>query len=107
MLRKTFCHIPRIGEKTERRLWSAGVTSWDAGRPDSDAKLPKAVLESWPRYMQESIDNHANRNPRYFAERLSSKQHWRLYSEFQDVCAFLDIETTGLYGYDVPITTIA
>src|SRR5262249_3332886 len=44
-------------------------------------------------------------NPSYFAEKLPTSQHWRLYRDFQEVCAFLDIETTGLYGGE--ITTIA
>jgi uncharacterized protein len=54
--------------------------------------------------MQEAIDNHANRNPGFFAEKLPTNQHWRLYREFQDSCAFVDIETTGLYSPE--ITTI-
>jgi hypothetical protein len=54
--------------------------------------------------MQESIDHLANRNPSYFADNLPSNQHWRLYRNFQDTSAFLDIETTGLHGGE--ITTI-
>ncbi len=29
MLHQTFCHIPGIGMKTERKLWEAGITSWE------------------------------------------------------------------------------
>ena len=106
MLTNTFCHIPGIGEKCERSLWSAGVSCWDSGLPPSGVKLlPRAIRESWPQHMRESASNHANRNLSHFAERLPTKQHWRLYGDFQDVCAFLDIETTGLYGGE--ITTIA
>jgi hypothetical protein len=56
--------------------------------------------------MEEAISNLVNRNPRYFAERLPTNQHWRLFRDFQDTCAFIDIETTGLSNYD-HITTIA
>jgi uncharacterized protein YprB with RNaseH-like and TPR domain len=56
--------------------------------------------------MQASIDNHAARNARFFAERLPANQHWRLYREFQTSCAFIDIETTGL-GWPAEITPIA
>jgi hypothetical protein len=105
MLTNTFCHLPGIGEKTERNLWSAGVTSWASPWPQAGVKLPRAILESWPRHMQESISNHASRNLSYFAEKLPNNQHWRLYRGFQDVSVFLDIETTGLYGDE--ITTIA
>ncbi len=55
--------------------------------------------------MRESISNHASCNPSYFAEKLPTNQHWRLYQDFREVCAFLDIETTGLYSGE--ITTIA
>ena len=51
------------------------------------------------------MGHHANRNPRYFAENLPTNQHWRLYGDFQDSCAFIDIETTGLSHFD-EITTI-
>jgi len=32
MLEHTFCHIPGIGAKTERRLWEAGLDCWGAVR---------------------------------------------------------------------------
>src|SRR5947207_1732952 len=105
MLTNTFCHIPGIGEKTERNLWAVGVTAWDSPWPKMGVKLPRATLESWPRLMQQSIDNHASRNPSYFAEKLPTNQIWRLYRDFQDSCAFVDIETTGL-SYPAEITTV-
>ena len=55
--------------------------------------------------MQESSGNHANRNLSYFIEKLPANQHWRLYRDFHDSCAFVDIETTGLSGWD-EITTV-
>ena len=67
--------------------------------------LPRGIQESWPRHLQESATNHAERNLDYFAKNLPNNQLWRLYMDFQDSCAFLDIETTGLYNAD--ITTIA
>lgn len=105
MLTNTFCHIPGIGEKTERSLWAAGVTSWDSNLPKTGLKLPCAIRQSWLRQIEESIGNHASRNPSYFGDRLPVDQQWRLYRDFQDSCAFVDIETTGLYFAE--ITTIA
>jgi uncharacterized protein YprB with RNaseH-like and TPR domain len=46
------------------------------------------------------------RNPAYFFERLPATCQWRLFRDFQDFCAFLDIETTGLTD-SAEITTIA
>ena len=38
---------------------------------------------------------------------LASNQSWRLFPEFRDTMAYLDIETTGLDRYYNTITTIA
>lgn len=106
MLRNTFCHIPRIGAKTERNLWAAGVMSWDCSLPAKGINLARATRESWHQHMQESLGNHASRNPRYFEENLPTNQHWRLYGDFQDSCAFVDIETTGLTAWDEITTAV-
>jgi uncharacterized protein YprB with RNaseH-like and TPR domain len=106
MLTSTFCHIPGVGEKTERGLWSAGVLSWDTAIQSASVRLPRSVQQSWSCHIRESISNYEKRNPGYFAENLPPCQHWRLYRDFRDTCAFVDIETTGLYGWD-EITTIA
>ena len=46
-------------------------------------------------------------SPDYFYERLPSNQQWRLFPEFNDSLAYLDIETTGLDPAIDYITTIA
>jgi hypothetical protein len=46
MLTNTFCHLPGIGEKTERNLWAAGVTSWHSPGPRADLRLPRPILEA-------------------------------------------------------------
>src|SRR5262245_18105822 len=51
MLTNTFCHLPGVGEKTERRLWSAGVTSWDLADQQAAIRLPRSVKESWARHI--------------------------------------------------------
>lgn len=99
MLANSFCHIPGIGETTERRLWSTGVTSWDL------AVRQPSLRSSWTRHIQESMNHHQNRDASYFADKLPSNQYWRLYWDYRDACAFVDIETTGLNPYD-EITTV-
>ena len=105
MLTNTFCHIPGIAEKTEQRLWDSGVVSWDTALQQMPARLNSRLQKSWHNQINKSIDNYNNRNAKYFYRQLEPKQHWRLYREFQDNCAFIDIETTGLY-YPSKITTI-
>src|SRR4051812_26401782 len=105
MLRNTFCHLPGVGEKTERGLWALGITSWEAAvRPKADSH--RKIKPSWAAHLEASMTHHAGRDAAYFAEHLSPRQQWRLFADFQDSCAFLDIETTGMAWSD-EITTIA
>jgi uncharacterized protein YprB with RNaseH-like and TPR domain len=106
MLRHTFCHIPGVGGKTERQLWSAGLTTWEAvlqtehsRRFGVSRRLPAEVLH-------ESVQQHARANPAWFSDRLPSAEAWRLFGDFRDRVAYLDIETTGL-EYSDQVTTIA
>ena len=105
MLEQTFCHIPGVGEKMEQGLWAAGVRCWRevAGH----AGVPARRVELLTRYAGESADRLAARDLPYFAERLPSKQHWRLFPHFRDRVAYCDIETTGLGAPGDHITTIA
>jgi uncharacterized protein YprB with RNaseH-like and TPR domain len=107
MLRNTFLHIPGISANTELTLWSAGICSWDC----IDAAAPAAVSagrrETMRRHLRESRQRLAASDPGYFAERLPSSQHWRLFPEFRPSIAYLDIETTGLDPLGSYITTIA
>ncbi len=106
MLTNTFCHIPGIGEQTERKLWSAGVTSWESPLPRGSVRLSRLLQQSWSGHVQESLGHYQKRNADYFAGKLPAAQQWRLYRDFKDRCAFLDIETTGMLGSG-QITTIA
>jgi uncharacterized protein YprB with RNaseH-like and TPR domain len=103
MLTSTFCHFPGIGAKIEQDLWSAGLTSWQSML---EATASRRLKRSWADHAQQSLDHHAARNLHYFYDRLPARCHWRLFQDFQDGCAFLDIETTGLTGFD-EITAIA
>ncbi len=105
MLMNTFCHLPGIGEKTERKLWAAGVTSRDSSPHEALLWLPLSS-EEWSRYMREWVHQYEQRNAAYFAENLPTNQRWRLYWDFRDECAFVDIETTGLPPWGDEITTI-
>ncbi len=106
MLRHTFCHLPRVGEKTEGLLWAAGLATWDdALNPDRlrtaplARRLPAAELRA-------SAEHLGRANPDWFARRLPPAQVWRLFGEFRAACAYLDIETTGMSAYD-DVTAIA
>lgn len=103
MLTNTFCHFPGVGEKTELGLWSAGFTSWQSLL---EGAIARRVKPAWVRLAEKSLERHTSRHLGFFSDRLPARCHWRLYQDFQDTAAFLDIETTGMSGAD-EITTIA
>jgi len=106
MLRHSFCHVPGIGPRTERRLWSLGIDTWEramAGHPELERKRYRQ-LSRWVRDSMGALDKG---NARYFARRLPVNEHWRLFPHFRDRVAYLDIETYAMYADSNAITTIA
>jgi uncharacterized protein YprB with RNaseH-like and TPR domain len=98
VLDQTFIHIPGIGQKTERDLWQAGITSWDDfssffTRP---APISSALRRRLEKYVPESVEAVQRRDAAFFARLSRLGEAWRLFPEFADECVFLDIETTGL-----------
>ena len=104
MLKNTFHHIRGIGSMSERRLWDAGILSWEDLLNSGVSLLSRKKRETLTSAIEESIQHLESRNPHYFGRRLPSNQCWRLFKDFRDRIAYLDIETTGLEG---EITTIA
>jgi uncharacterized protein YprB with RNaseH-like and TPR domain len=105
MLRHTFCHLPGVSARTEQRLWSAGLTTWDEvlGGPVSSRALARRLrLED----LRESVRRHGLREAVWFGDRLDSADAWRLFGDFRGHCAYLDIETTGMHATAV-VTTVA
>jgi uncharacterized protein YprB with RNaseH-like and TPR domain len=107
MLENTFCHMPSVGTKTERRLWGAGVQCWADASPQALACLGPSRADVVARHAEESAGRLAREDARYFAERLPAREHWRLFPAFRHSVAYLDIETTGLGGPRDYVTTIA
>lgn len=98
MLRQTFIHIPGIGKQTELGLWAHGIHDWD----DADrfekrfgavgARLQKKLDEFIPR----SRDAVLRKDAAFFERLTALGEAWRIFPEFANHCAYLDIETTGL-----------
>ncbi len=105
MLCRTFCHIPGIGHKLERELWRAGVTSWERWRNPPPLPLSAVTRLEAERLLAQSAEALSD-DPRFFTSRLENAQGWRIFPQFRERTAYLDIETTGL-GADSIITTIA
>lgn len=99
--------MPGVGIKAEERLWASGVTSWDALGTEAVVGMTARKRDSLAQHVAESRRQLEGKNPLFFAETLPSAEHWRLFPEFRDSVAYVDIETTGLGGYGDHITTIA
>jgi uncharacterized protein YprB with RNaseH-like and TPR domain len=107
MLKNTFIHTPGIGMKSEQKIWSSGIYSWnDLLKGDLSIFTPtrRDILK---RSIEESHEQLSKLNPDFFGTRMPSNQHWRIFPEFEGSTAYLDIETTGLESLINKITTIA
>lgn len=105
MLKNTFIHIPRVGDKTELKLWNNNVHQWE-NAIRSDLPLgPKTSerVEKFARQSKQALDNGSHEP---FLT-LPNNETWRAYPELKESTAFIDIETTGLDKYTNTITTVA
>lgn len=107
MLRNTFCHIPGFGLKSERKLWSGGILSWDDVASDSYRQSEGGKNYYLRMRVLESIERLEEGDSRYFADTLPANQIWRIFPHFRDSVAYMDIETNGYDGPRGSITTIA
>jgi uncharacterized protein YprB with RNaseH-like and TPR domain len=98
---------PHPKHRRHNRTAALGIRDWDSFSSD----LPIPISAGRQHYVLNGIDESkrhlANRNPSYFSSLLPSNQSWRLFPEFRDSTAYLDIETTGLDRHFNEITTIA
>ncbi len=106
MLKHTFCHLPGVGAAIERRLWDRGVLSWDdflarGGEPGC------GICRTLKVHIEESVSALDSGDFQYFAERLPSKEHWRLFPHLKDRAAYIDIETNGYSGPAGFITAVS
>jgi uncharacterized protein YprB with RNaseH-like and TPR domain len=97
MLCHTFQHIPGLGERRERALWRRGISTWDdlLAAPQRSG-LPATVLRDAQAIIHLSQEALRQGNIYFFAQLLPVREHWRLYGDFRDATAYLDIETGPL-----------
>ena len=106
MLKNTFHHIPGIGAGTESGLWKKGINSWKDITENKTSGISAKRLSTLKQHVDISLEHLENSHFKYFEEQLPSNLIWRIFPEVRSQTAYLDIETTGLEGWD-EITTIA
>lgn len=106
MLTSTFLHAQAVGPISERRLWEAGIVSWEqalAAAP-SDLPLTSAQRALLLPTLEDSVSALARGDYAYFANILPASEHWRAAREFGHRIGFLDIETNGgMRGDDITV----
>ena len=97
MLRQSFIHLPRVGKVTESEIWEAGIGCWEdfLGAAELPSRI-RAKEDHLRSLVERSAERYESRDAAYFDNVLPARERWRLYSDFRERAAFVDIETTGL-----------
>src|SRR5215467_7292737 len=107
MLRSTFLHLSGIGPLGEAQLWKGGVRSWqELDRSEWLRRLPSPRQSILRHEIGASEDALTQGDAAFFGRRLPASELWRIYPEFRNRCAFLDIETTSLSPYEGIVTVV-
>lgn len=103
MLRSTFSFLPGIDEKTEENIRLQGIRTWN---DFLNARFLKGLSPKRKYYYDRALKDASQAllqgNSSFFSDKLCMDEHWKLYGNFSDETAFLDIETTGLSSSDQP-----
>lgn len=102
-IENSFIPVNGIGEKTEQKLWQAGVTTWDEF---DGAVVGPTRAERIHDFIQTARDHLDEGNARYFGGVFPAESYWRLYKNFSEETCFLDIETTGLSEWNDDVTMV-
>jgi uncharacterized protein YprB with RNaseH-like and TPR domain len=103
-IENSFIPVHGVGETTERRLWEAGITHWEA----FDGSVVGPTTADRIREFVDVAADHLDRgNTRFFDDSFPSGERWRLYENFRDDALFFDIETTGLDADRHDVTTVS
>jgi hypothetical protein len=92
MLENTFVHIRGIGLKTERKLWRSGFRTWSDFLRTKETILSPGRDRMIRRELELSLQKR--NDIRFFGERLSGGEIWRLFGAFRDRAVYLDIESS-------------
>ena len=106
MIRNSFVQVPGVGVATERRLWEAGVLTWDDFVPPYPSFLSGRQIALICAHLERSQLLLAD-SPVSAWPLLPASQRWRLFPLFRHSVAYVDIETDGLDMARAQITAIS
>jgi uncharacterized protein YprB with RNaseH-like and TPR domain len=103
-IENSFIPVSGVGEATERKLWSSGVTHWDEFDGSVVGSTRAERIESFIEDARPRLDRG---DADFFDRALPSGERWRLYENFREDACFFDIETTGLDQQRDSVTTVS
>ena len=94
MVESSFCFLPGVGSRTERRFWREGLLSWREflARPSIDRIGPARKI-SYDAQVAAAVKRYTDDDSRYFGVVFPDREHWRLYDWLRERAAYLDVET--------------
>jgi uncharacterized protein len=108
MLRESFIFLPGVQEKSERRIWQAGIVTWDhLLEAKSVPGVSRERLSFWKtriRLIQEIM--HTQQGLYELSRMLGTRYAWRAYKEVMHNPRFVDIETTE-YRNDITVVGVS
>ncbi|MFB6203128.1 MAG: ribonuclease H-like domain-containing protein [Candidatus Nanohaloarchaea archaeon] len=104
-LENSFIQVPRVGEKTEKKLWENGITHWD--HVEDSSNISDGKKDRITGFLGKARKNLEVGNSVFFGDKLPSDSYWRMYRNFREDACFFDIETTGLDFDRNRVTTVS
>ena len=92
MITATFQLAPGLGPRRELGLWRAGVGHWE--EYGTLSALPGAANATLRRMLVDAATAYAAGDVDALAAMLPAREHWRLFRDFGEDAAYLDIETS-------------
>ena len=77
MLKHTFLHLSGLGPSTERRLWAAGILTWDDFLAAGDLPFSTPKLAGWREDLRQSRERLAAGDADWFGQRLAPAEAWQ------------------------------
>ena len=102
-IENSFIPVRGVGEKTEQKLWKAGVTTWDEFDGSVVGPTKAERIEDFISIARTHLNEG---NAYYFGQAFPEESYWRLYENFREETCFLDIETTGLNEWHDDVTMV-